>query len=305
MGPLPFLTVVVPTRDRAGLLHDCIESLRAQDFPGDSYEIIVVDDGSSDNTHKVASNAVGRTNLPRVRYVSQDARGLNAARNAGVKRALGNPIIFVDDDVLAPPTWLRAIFEGSLRHPDAGCMGGPVRLRLEGKPPRICDRDRLGESELNLGDSERSVDFVIGANFAIRREAIGLIGPFDEVLPTYGDEIEWEVRLLRAGGQVMYLPAAWLWHRRTSADLRVRRLLRTRFQRGRALADFSRVIGDKLSLRRELASIPRFLAHAVIRRCMGGVLSAAAHAGTAWGLIRPRVDALNGENQMKKQSSCV
>src|SRR6266550_6185835 len=178
----PFVSIVVPTRNRARLLRDCIVSLMQQDLPGDRFEIIVVDDGSTDETPDVVREIRRRTNRPDIRYVRPEGRGLNVARNAGIQAAIGDPIAFVDDDVAVPSSWLKAVADGSLRHTDAGCFGGPVRLRLEGKPPRHCKRCGLSESEMDLGVEEGPVGYAIGANMALRRAAIEKIGSFNELL---------------------------------------------------------------------------------------------------------------------------
>ena len=288
-APLPFLSIVVPTRNRARLLPDCVESLMRQDFPADRYEIIVVDDGSVDETPRVVADIQARSNDPVLRYVRQSVGGLNVARNAGLKVAEGDPILFVDDDVVAPPSWARAVAEGRLRHPGAGCFSGPVRLRLEGKAPRFCANDGL-DGELNLGDVERPVEALIGANMTVRRGAIERIGMFNEALSGCGggDETEWVLRLLETGGQVIYLPDAWVWHRRNAGDLRLWRILRKQFQRGREQVAFAKSVRQRMSLSQELGAIPRFIAHAVRRRCAGGLMSASIRAGRAWGLIRER-----------------
>lgn len=286
--PNTFITVVVATRNRAPLLHDCIQSLIQQDFPADHYEIIVVDDGSTDETPNVLPTLKSEQDRPVMRYLRPDGRGLTKARNAGLRAAVGDPIVFVDDDVIAPKSWLRAVAEGCLRHPEAGCFGGPVRLRLEGEPPRFCGRDPLGDSHVDLGDTEHPVDGACGANMALRRAAIEKVGMFNELLAAVGDEVEWESRLKEAGGQIIYLPEAGVWHRRTAEDLRLWRLLRARFQRGSQAVLFAKVTGQRLSLSREFMAIPRSLAHAALRRCAGGLLSASAAAGRIWGLIRER-----------------
>jgi len=99
-----------------------------------------------------------------------------------------------------------------------------------------------------------------------------------------GDETEWEERLLGANGRIVYLPRAWVWHQRTSAELRVSYLLGLAFQRGRERVAFARVRGQKLKRRQELLASLRFLAHAVRRVCVGGLISASRHVGTAWEL---------------------
>ena len=88
-----------------------------------------------------------------VRYVPPGpARGLNAARNTGLRESRAPLIAFVDDDVFVPPGWLEALVEGAQRNPDAGAFGGPIRARLEGRPPRSCGREQPPITTLDLGD---------------------------------------------------------------------------------------------------------------------------------------------------------
>jgi GT2 family glycosyltransferase len=163
-----------------------------------------------------------------------------------------------------------------------------VRLQLEGTPLRLCERDHLGETEQDFGDAERVVDLVAGANMAIRRAAIEKVGLFNEALSGYGDEGEWEFRLRSAGGVILYIPSAWVWHRRTAVDLQLWRLLRKQFRRGSEQPAYAKLIGERLSIGQNLVAIPRFLAHAIRRRCAGGLLSASVRAGRVWGLTRQR-----------------
>ena len=96
----------------------------------------MIDDGSSDGTAEVA-RAAG------VRYLLQDpARGLNAARNAGVRMTAAPLIAFLDDDVEVPAGWLSALVDGADRHPAADAFGGPIRARLEGRTPGTRVRPR-------------------------------------------------------------------------------------------------------------------------------------------------------------------
>lgn len=280
-----FISIVVPTRNRAALLRDCILSLVSQEYAADGYEIIVVDDGSSDGTALVVREfSTTRTGFPEIRYVRSSRQGLNVARNEGVNAARGDLILFLDDDVLAPHGWLTAFHDGSLRHPTVECFGGPVRLRLDGKPPRLCPVDGL-YGGFDLGEKECCVDFVGGGNMAVRRAVIERIGQFNELLSGFGDEIEWELRLLNNGGLIVYLPEAWIWHRRSKDDIRLWPLLRVRFRRAVEEIAFAKLVGRPIQVGRELLSIPRFLAHAVRRRCAGGLFSVSTRAGHAWGVL--------------------
>ncbi|MGH3992138.1 MAG: glycosyltransferase family 2 protein, partial [Pseudonocardiaceae bacterium] len=143
------MSVVVPTRGRAAYLEVTLDSLLVQRTET-AYEIVVVDDGAPDATAAVVAARPG------VRYVAHGGgRGLNAARNTGVRESRAPVVAFVDDDVLVPPGWLDALVEGSRRHPGADAFGGPIRARLEGRTPRGCGREEPPITTLDLGVEDR------------------------------------------------------------------------------------------------------------------------------------------------------
>jgi GT2 family glycosyltransferase len=288
MSEVPFVSIVVATRDRAGLLKDTINSLKAQSYPPNRYEIVIADDGSADGTHDLIEQLSNLDDPPALIALQTSGLGINAARNAGISASAGDPIVFVDDDVEAPPGWLSALVDGTRRYPDAGCLGGPIILRLEGKAPRLCGREPLGETELMLGERDKETDFAWGANMALRRHALDLVGNFNESLPVYGDETEWQRRLHHAGGKVVYVADAMLWHRRTASDLRLSRLIRNRFRRARNMASGPLSHSDNFSFTSAVRPIPRYLGHALRHRCSAGLLAAAGSLGIAWGMIVKR-----------------
>lgn len=280
----PFVSIVVPTRNRAALLADCLSSLNNQDYPRDRFEVIVVDDGSVDSTRQ-AVQRFQRERHPEIRYIRQDAKGPNAARNAGISIANGDPICLLDDDVDIPTGWLREMVRGAIRHPDAGALGGPIRVRFEGTPPRFCGREPLvGEGEIDFGPEEREVPEVASGNMAIRRWALEKVGLFDESLPIYGDELEWERRLARAGHAIVYVPAAWLWHRRT--DLRIGWLVRRYFQRGTNFVASAQRTGECPSYHEIGRLFFSSLAHGVRRRCAMGFLMMIQQLGILYAMSR-------------------
>jgi GT2 family glycosyltransferase len=136
-----------------------------------------------------------------------------------------------------------------------------------------CAGGTAGESEFDLGVEERAVDgHVNGGNMGIRKRALAEVGYFDEEIPNYGEETEWEDRLRAAGGRIVYLPEAWLWHRRTPEQMRFRTSLMRAFRRGRGNAYYSRSIGDRIPI--GPLRVLKWLVHAVRRRCQGGLLRA-------------------------------
>jgi GT2 family glycosyltransferase len=278
---VPAASIVVPTRARLDYLRVALASLAPQVAASDS-ELIVVDDDFA----TVAQARVLRALCERhgARYVShRRPLGLNVARNTGVQLARGELVVFVDDDVEAREGWLQALLDAAGKHPDVDVFAGPIRPRLEGRPPRGCGREPPPITALDLGAADGRVRFAWGANMAIRRRALRLAGPFDVSLEHGGDEQEWQERLAAPGApSAMYVAAAALDHRRAAADARLRPLCRGAYVRGRAARRFDAWRGCAPSLAHELLTLAGCLGHVVRRRCPMG-LTMVAHS---WGRLR-------------------
>ena len=126
---LPF-SVVICTRNRATALAQVLDSIAAAEPPGVGWELVVVDNGSTDDTPATIDKFAGR--LP-IRRVSEPTPGLSNARNRGVEAARGDFILWTDDDVLVRSSWLRAFAEAFAAHPDKAIFGGIV-LPLYAEP---------------------------------------------------------------------------------------------------------------------------------------------------------------------------
>jgi glycosyltransferase involved in cell wall biosynthesis len=273
-------SIVVPTRDRAEYLRVSLDSLLAQrlDAP---FEVIVVDDGSTDDTPTVAERAGAKlTRMP--------ARGPNAARNAGVHEAEAELVLFVDDDIDAPPGWLAAYLDGAERHPDADAFGGPIRARFEGRAPRSCGREPAPITTLDLGAEDRAAEFVWSANMAVRRRAFQRVGEFDEDLPQFGEEEEWLTRLHAAGGRVVYLADAGLDHRRADGDAGLGTLMRGAYLRGQRLRRHDVRKGSEPTLARELRVLAGCGWHTARYACPQGFVMGAHSLGRVLATVRPR-----------------
>jgi glycosyltransferase involved in cell wall biosynthesis len=266
-------SVIVPTKDRAGYLRVALESLVAQDLDPASYEVIVVDDGPSADTRAVA-DAAG------VRYVERaGVPGLNSARNTGVEASDAPFVVFVDDDVEAPPHWLRELLDGRRRHPEAQVLGGPIELRLEGSRLPMCGRESPPITTLYAGREDHEVDVVWGANMGADRRAFEIAGMFDAGVPYGFDEDMWERRLRERGGTVMYVARAGLVHRRDPHDARLGPLMRAAYHRGRSLRRYIEHRGEAPSALRELRVLAGCVWHIFRRRCGNGLLLMAHSAG--------------------------
>jgi glycosyltransferase involved in cell wall biosynthesis len=285
-GDAPFVSVVVPTTNRSGTLADCVGSLVVQDYPASMFEIVLVENGSTERglaqPRELATPAVA----PEVRVLSLRRRDANAARNAGVRAARGDLICFVDDDVVAPPGWLAALTAGVSRHPGAGCLGGAIRARFEASIPRNCPAHGVQGTEFDRGDCEVEVAAVWGPNLVVPRRSFERIGLFREGL-ALEQEWEWQQRLIASGGKIVYLPDAWLWHRQFDSDLRLSRQLSEHFRRGFTRGRLS-TPEPAPKLAREMA---RELAHGIGAPCTRGLTEAARRMGFLAARFVTRADA--------------
>jgi GT2 family glycosyltransferase len=272
----PKASIVVPTRDRPGYLRAALASLAAQDLERTDYEVLVVDDAPSAATRAVA----GAFPEAPIRYLERRGEpGLNSARNTGIEAAAADLIVFVDDDVEAPPPWLRELVNGRERHPDVLAFGGPIRLRLEGSRLPMCGRESPPLTTLDAGPDDREVELVWGANMAIDRRALALAGMFDAGVPYGFDEDMWERRLRAAGGRIVYLARAGLVHRRAAPDARLWALVKESYRRGRALRRYVEHRGDAPGLGRELRVLAGCVLHVFRYRCGNGILLTAHSLG--------------------------
>jgi GT2 family glycosyltransferase len=286
----PSATIVIPTRARLQYLEAALRSIAPQAAEVGA-EVVVVDDaGSSAATRELAERFDAR-------YVAHPGPlGINVARNTGVAHSSGQLVVFVDDDVEVRGGWLEALLDAARRLPEVDVFTGPIRPRLEGRPPRSCGREGPAITSLDLGWEDTDARYAWGANMAVRRAALERVGPFDESLEQAGDEQEWQDRLRAAGpGRVVYVAAAALDHRRTAADSRLRALARAARARGSASRRFDAWRGTAPSLRRELLTLAGCAGHAIRYRCAGGLVLTAHSAGRVHETLRrrtqPRVPA--------------
>lgn len=269
----PVTSVVIPTRERPGYLDVALTSIVPQARHARA-EVIVVSDGPDPSTARVAERHG-------VKLVALDAAlGINASRNAGANAARGELIVFTDADVDAPGDWLRALIEGAHANPDVEVFGGPIRARLEGGGPRACGREPAPITTLYAGGEDRDVDRVWGANMAIRRSAFERIGSFDDGLSGRGDEEEWELRYLAAGGRIRYIAAAGLDHRRTPRDARLSVLVRAAYRQGRESREHDSRRGRARPIPTEVRILAGCAWHTIRRRCAFGLVMGARAAGS-------------------------
>jgi GT2 family glycosyltransferase len=177
--------------------------LQSVDYP--DFEVIVVDDGSTDGTPEIVAR------YP-VFHIRTENRGLSAARNTGLLAARGEIIAYLDDDAYPDPHWLRYIVH-AFEEADWACVGGP-NLAPATDPPlaQAVANSPGGPVHVLLDDQE--AEHVPGCNMAFRRDRLLEIGGFDPRFRTAGDDVDVCWRIQQRGWTIGYHPGALVWHHR-------------------------------------------------------------------------------------------
>ncbi len=220
MSSSPAASVIVCTRNRSTLLDGACRAVLEQRLPGRPWELVLIDNQSTDDTWEVAQRLAAEFPT-KVRTYQEQELGLSAARNAGLRLARGDVLVFLDDDAFPEPGWLQAIVE-TLGEPGVDCVGGPVDPVFRGElPDWFLGRYLPYLSAWDLGDRRRGLvydEYPRGANLAFRRQALDRAGEFCTALGRKGDnlvsceEIELCLRIERLGGTIVYEPAARVRH---------------------------------------------------------------------------------------------
>lgn len=273
-------TVIVCTYNRAESLRDTLRVLRAlKASPARTWEVIVVDNNSSDHTKAVVEEA--QRNWSLLRYEFESQQGLSYARNRGISCAVGGVILFTDDDVLPEPEWLETTLAGLERFAADAC-GGYIAPIWEVPPPTwLTERFfgfvavRTDRTDSFLMNSQDPTPF--GANMAFRRAVFDEVGLFDTTrgrkgaVLASGEDGEMFERIHRAGLRVAFLGDSRVHHKVEAFRCTKKYLRRWRRQSSRNIAVSRGVPGE-----RRIANVPLYLFPQLLRaigRALGGWLS--------------------------------
>jgi glycosyltransferase involved in cell wall biosynthesis len=204
MATFPLISVIVPTYNRLPLLQQALACLLQQTYPADRYEIVVVDDGSTDGTSAYLNDAADGAPL---RIIRQANGGPAAARNAGVRAARGEWLAFTDDDCQVTTGWLAALARALA--PDRA-VGGPI---LPAASAHRLHRFYLASHHIHPQQSAGSVNVLFSCNMALHRRALLAAGGFDPAF-TYpgGEDLDLSYRLQELGVRLTCAPGASLYH---------------------------------------------------------------------------------------------
>lgn len=198
----PAFSIVVPVFNGAATIARCVESLLSLDYPRDLFEIICVDNASTDDTAAQLQDF-----LPHVRILCEETRGAAAARNCGILAAIHETIAFTDADCVVDAGWLRGLAT-RLGEPRVGIVGGRIAARIGANSV-----ERFGE---RIHDHRRAIEefqtpYVITMNWASPKRLLVDVGLFDESL-LRGQDADLAFRIGAAGWRMVYVPDAVVRH---------------------------------------------------------------------------------------------
>ena len=198
------VSVVVCTYNGVRTIDGCLRALAALDYP--TYEVIVVDDGSTDGTAEVVRRHAG------VRLIRTENRGLSAARNTGLRAARHSIVAYTDDDAAPDSHWLTYLVDVLARTDRAG-VGGPNL-----SPPgygTVADAVAMAPGgPVHVLLTDEVAEHIPGCNMAFRKDRLEAIGGFDPRFRIAGDDVDVCWRLQDRGWTLGFVPAALVWHRR-------------------------------------------------------------------------------------------
>ncbi len=256
-------SIVIITRNRVNILKKTLESVKKIDYSIDDFEIIIVDNGSTDNTRKSTHDVLENSNL-QYQIVSEKTKGICKARNRGLQVANGEWVLFFDDDVFVNKNILTVYQNAQLKFPNAVAFGGPANL--DPVIPRpwwwISEFDKTmscqnyGDNYMEYGNGTNPY----GLNMLFSKDILFQFNGFDEKLDkltnSFADETELFFRIKQGGYSIVYVPAALVIHSIVPDRLEWRNFI-TRFLlvgRSHACLDYMHNTNHSRSLFRRMVS---------------------------------------------------
>ncbi len=205
MTPSPNVTIIIPVLNRAADLRRCLESLGRQTVSSSQFDVLVVDNGSTDDSAQVAREWGARV-------ITETRRGPAHARNRGIQASEGDWIAFIDSDCVAHPDWLERLLRPTLDTPAPGfCAGALLPGSLDTSLERYIAARGIMDPERCMKQDDFSFPFAMTANAFFSRKALELAGGFDPSLRV-GEDADLCWRIAWAGFEGRYLPEARVDH---------------------------------------------------------------------------------------------
>jgi glycosyltransferase involved in cell wall biosynthesis len=221
------VSVVIPVRNREQTIQPLMESLQKLDYDRNKVEVIVVDGNSTDKTQEIVKK------YP-VKLIVEEKKGLNRARNTGIKSSKGDIIAFTDSDCVVPPNWITKIVE-NFKDPEVSCVGGSAKALDTDFISQYADNSVVRlmpffTKREELNSVKPFFRHPAGCNMAFRRKVAEDVGYFDEKIQYGFDEVEFADRVCKAGYKMVLDPDVVVWHKHRSS---LKDFLKQNFQYGK------------------------------------------------------------------------
>lgn len=203
---LPFISVLICSRNGGATIRDTMEALLKVDYP--SFEVIVVNDGSTDNLPNIVSE------YP-FKLINTPNRGLSSARNRAMLAAKGEIVAYIDDDAYPDPDWLRYLAYAYETTSHAG-IGGPNIAPDDDGPIASCVANAPG-GPIHVLLTDEIAEHIPGCNMSFRKNVLIEIGGFDPIYRTAGDDVDICWRIQHTGRTIGFHPSAFVWHHRRNS----------------------------------------------------------------------------------------
>ncbi|MCL4871768.1 MAG: glycosyltransferase [Anaerolineae bacterium] len=264
--PLPTVTVVIPVYNGAMTIANCLKTVLAQTYPRDKYEVVVVENGSTDETTEIVQR------YP-VRLIHNEALGPAAARNRGIQESQAEIIAFTDADCLVTPTWLEELIK-PYQDPTISGVGGDIQpYRHDGRTIVELFNDQFSPWMNYLDGKAEFLPQLYTPNASYRRSLLLEINGFNEKMLTGEDvEISWRIQM-ETGAKIVFTRAAVVYHHHRSTRQGLIRQYR-QYGFGEVLLDtlFSHhpdyPRSRQIQLRRmvgQMVILPRYIASGILR----------------------------------------
>ncbi len=205
---MPKFSIIIPTYNRVSLLKKLVDSISNLGQSSEEYEIIIVNDGSTDETNSYLDGLEHESNI---KVVHQENAGPTTARNSGAKVASGEILVFVDDDCTVPSDWLTSI-ENSLVKNSAALIGGANKNLVDEKITSRVYQQINAYFQNKRNSVTGKASYLMTNNMACWKSTFEKYSGFDERFSIGGEDREFAIRLINAGEKVVYEPGLFINH---------------------------------------------------------------------------------------------
>lgn len=212
------ISLVICTYNRCQYLPEALESIRAQIILPAKFELIIIDNNSTDDTNKIARHFIASNPQLNAKYFFEENKGLSYARNRGIQESQSTIINYVDDDAILSEGYLQEMLDFFKTHPNAAGAGGKVIPKYEGgNEPEWMSKYLNGFiGKIDFGSSvklfSKQMKYPVGCNMAYKKEILQKAGGFNNALQFRSDDKYIFNQVKKYSDQVYFLPGAWLYH---------------------------------------------------------------------------------------------